>query len=242
MGAVFEVGNSRICRFWEDSWIRDAPLKIVYNDLYQLVRDPMIHVADCYEEGSWGLTFRRCLSVQQYDRWLSLLELLNGCSLTDNRADRVMWALENRKMFTTKSLYRFLTDGGVKSRVAGLLWKSRVPLKIKFFLWQILNDKLQVAVNLVKRGWKGPIICCLCNCVETIDHIFFECHLAVMIWEMLKEIFHLDSYPRSWEDFCSTWLRGKGLFPIRLIIFMFSGFAWALWTSRNKMAINKKFP
>jgi len=63
-----------------------------------------------------------------------------------------------------------------------------------------------------------------------------------MIWEMLKEIYQLDSYPRSWDDFCSSWLRGKGSFPIRLIIFIFSGFAWALWTSRNKMAINKKFP
>jgi len=70
-GAVFEVGNGRVCRFWEDSWIRDVPLKIVYSDLYQLVRDPMIHVADCYEEGHWGLSFKRCLSVQQYDRWLS---------------------------------------------------------------------------------------------------------------------------------------------------------------------------
>ena len=59
---------------------------------------------------------------------------------------------------------------------------------------------------------------------------------------MLKEVFQLDSYPNSWEDFCETWLRGKGPFPIRLIIFIFSGFAWALWTTRNKMAINKTFP
>jgi hypothetical protein len=27
-----------------------------------------------------------------------------------------------------------------------------------------------------------------------------------------------------------------------LIIFIFSGFAWALWTSRNKAAIEKKIP
>jgi hypothetical protein len=52
----------------------------------------------------------------------------------------------------------------------------------------------------------------------------------------------LESYPRSWEEFCSTWLRGKGPYPTRLIIYIFSGFAWALWTYRNKMAINKTFP
>lgn len=62
------------------------------------------------------------------------------------------------------------------------------------------------------------------------------------MWEMIAEIFHLQSYPTSWEEFCGTWLRGKGPVSIRLIIFMFSGFAWALWTTRNKIAIEKMIP
>jgi len=37
-------------------------------------------------------------------------------------------------------------------------------------------------------------------------------------------------------------LRGKGTFPARIIIFVFSGFAWALWTTRNKIAIEKMIP
>lgn len=52
----------------------------------------------------------------------------------------------------------------------------------------------------------------------------------------------MNSYPRSWEEFCYSWLRGKGPFPIRMIVFIFSGFAWALWTASNRMAINKLFP
>jgi hypothetical protein len=39
--------------------------------------------------------------------------------------------------------------------VAGHIWRSRVPLKIKFFLWQMTNNKLQVATNLKKEGGKG---------------------------------------------------------------------------------------
>jgi hypothetical protein len=35
--------------------------------------------------------------------------------------------------------------------VAGIIWKSKTPLKIKFFLWQIANNKLQVAANLAKK-------------------------------------------------------------------------------------------
>jgi hypothetical protein len=49
------------------------------------------------------------------------------------RADKVVWALEKKGLFTTKSMYRFLTDRGVTGRVAGFIWRSKVPLKIKFF-------------------------------------------------------------------------------------------------------------
>jgi hypothetical protein len=62
------------------------------------------------------------------------------------------------------------------------------------------------------------------------------------VWEVICDAFNLSSYPSSWDLFCSTWLRGKGPLLNRLTIFMFSGFAWALWTSRNKIAIEKKIP
>jgi hypothetical protein len=44
------------------------------------------------------------------------------------------------------------------------------------------------------------------------------------------------------DDFCSTWLTGKGAFPARLILFIFAWFTWAPWITRNRMAIDKKFP
>jgi hypothetical protein len=65
----------------------------------------------------------------------------------------------------------------------------------------VLNNKLQVAVNLAKRDWKGPVRCYMCDCLENIEHILFKCHLAKFVWEMFSEIFNLDSYPSSWDDF-----------------------------------------
>lgn len=34
---------------------------------------------------------------------------------------------------------------------------------------------------------------------------------------------------------------GQGLLYMRLIMFVFAGFAWTIWT-RNKMSIEQKFP
>jgi hypothetical protein len=66
---------------------------------------------------------------------------LQAVELNSN-LDSVIWALESNKRFSTKYLYRFLTDYGVASKMAGYIWKAKLPLKIKVFLWQIFNNKL----------------------------------------------------------------------------------------------------
>jgi hypothetical protein len=52
------------------------------------------------------MDFKRCLSNQQHGSWLGLLQMLNDCSLTDNNADRVQWALERKNI----SLLYLCTD------------------------------------------------------------------------------------------------------------------------------------
>jgi hypothetical protein len=70
---------------------------------------------------------------------------------TSQGRDLVFWALDNSRIFTTKSLYRFRTDCGANNPVYTKNWNCRVPLKIKVFLWQIYNGKIQVTVVLEKR-------------------------------------------------------------------------------------------
>jgi hypothetical protein len=84
-GFVFKIGNGKPCKFWEDCWIHNVPLKILHEDLYyKLVRDPFCSVADCWQEGAWNMDFRRSLITQIYNSWLGLLDLLQDCALTDN--------------------------------------------------------------------------------------------------------------------------------------------------------------
>ena len=111
-GSVFKVGNGKHCKFWDDCWLNNVPLKLLYDDLYKMAREPACFVADCWEDGAWVIDFKRCLSIQEYDRWLGLLENLNDIALTDNKADSVIWDLDNKQQYSTKSLYRFITDRG----------------------------------------------------------------------------------------------------------------------------------
>lgn len=104
----------------------------------------------------------------------------------------------------------------------------------------MVNNKLQVAMNLVKKKWKGDVKCFLCGCAESVDHVFFQCHLAKLVRSIIREVYQLEKAPTSLDEFTSTWLMGKGPLPIRLIIFFFAGFSRTLWTTRNKMAIEKE--
>lgn len=118
-----------------------------------------------------------------------------------------------------------MSDCGKPSKIAGHIWKCKVPLKIKFFLWQIFNNKLQIGQSLIRRGWKGTGNCYVCdNIAETLDHIFFKCVLARLIWAILKEVFKWESVPYSLKEFSESWLQGKGPLPNRLIMFLFAGF------------------
>jgi hypothetical protein len=64
----------------------------------------------------------------------------------------------------------------------------------------------------------------MCGGLESVNHIFS----ARFVWSIIKEVFSLNHFPRSLKEFSETWLQAKGPLPIRLIVFLFAGFTWAM--------------
>lgn len=86
------------------------------------------------------------------------------------------------------------------------VWKSRLPQKLKVFAWLVAQGKLQTGENLKKRKWKGDEKCCLCRQLETMDHIFFNCHIARSVWFCFKEALGWDRVPQSFSDVMDNWI------------------------------------
>jgi hypothetical protein len=53
------------------------------------------------------------------------------------------------------------------------IWKMKVPLKIKIFMWFFHRKVILTKDNLLKRNWNGNTSCCFCDKEETIQHLFF---------------------------------------------------------------------
>ena len=130
----FVVGNGEKTRFWEDIWLGDKPLASQYPSLYNIVHRKQVSVADVLSHAPPpNLSFRRGLSGDKWTKWLHLVERIMQVNLT-NQNDVFKWGLTDSGIFTVKSMYLdFMSDHTRFLRKD--LWKMKVPLKIKIFMW-----------------------------------------------------------------------------------------------------------
>jgi hypothetical protein len=64
------------------------------------------------------------------------------------------------------------------------IWKIKVPLKIRIFMWFLQPKVLLTKDNLAKRKWKGCNKCCFRDQMETIQHLYISCPLAKKVWRI----------------------------------------------------------
>ena len=83
--------------------------------------------------------------------------------------------------------------------------------------------------------------CCLCGGAESTGHVFFGCSIARFTWCCIRDALGWAGCPSSLSDALDDHVWG-GKIPIRLKFFIIVGVTWAIWRSRNKMAIEKLFP
>jgi hypothetical protein len=71
--------------------------------------------------------------------------------LTDQR-DTFEWSLHFRMVGSTvRSMYRALTMPHIARHP---IWKLRIPLKIKVFMWYLIKNIVLTKGNLAKKQWK----------------------------------------------------------------------------------------
>lgn len=115
------------------------------------------------------------------------------------------------------------------------LWKLKIPLRIKFFLWLASRNRVLTADTLSKRGWQGPSIYSLCcKNEEKLEHLLFECKFAVSLWiNLLHGILNtthlLLNLPSRWSR-----ARKPQSGQARLLFdLFFTATCWELWKERN---------
>ncbi|KAJ4766125.1 RNA-directed DNA polymerase (reverse transcriptase)-related family protein [Rhynchospora pubera] len=176
----FHLGNGKMVLFWHFDWGHGI-LKHRFADLFSYTDGKGISVHYFFQNrNNLHALFKPTIhaSSSAMSQLSAVQQLLQESSAAQNsQPDVAIWKPELAKnSFSTKSLYTFLkTFPKHKSKWTGI-WKLKIPPRMIFFLWRLLQNRLATMETLTRRGWNLPSICCLCrNGEDSVQHLFNEC-------------------------------------------------------------------
>jgi hypothetical protein len=215
VGYKRKVGNGRKVFFWEDIWLGQCSLVILFWDLYVIVNEHLKTIAKVWDGVELKFSLRRSVSPVLFNMWIELVELIKTVGFSDEE-DSPIWLFHSSGTYSVSSFYGIVNNGGVILIHTPEVWKLHVPPRIHIFLWLLSNDRLLTRDNLSKRRTVDDDSCLFCNEHESAKHLFFECVVATSLWDVISDIFKL-SIGKSFESVARWWLSDN---KIQCLIFL----------------------
>ncbi|KAL8536668.1 hypothetical protein ACS0TY_012020 [Phlomoides rotata] len=116
-----------------------------------------------------------------------------GYTVKQGVKDRWIWRRTLEGIYKTKGVYEWLqqqiSEGEQEeNRIAEYkkIWNKYVPSKVIIHAWRVLRESVSSRSKLHRKGIlisSDDLNCVLCgNCLETVRHVFFECHVSYQVW------------------------------------------------------------
>uniref|UniRef100_A0A5B6YWQ5 Reverse transcriptase zinc-binding domain-containing protein n=1 Tax=Davidia involucrata TaxID=16924 RepID=A0A5B6YWQ5_DAVIN len=123
--------------------------------------------------------FRRNFQDWELGETLSLLETIQRVNPVEGQEDSILWGRDNSKKFTVRSFYEAVVVRRHVEFPWRLIWRSKAPMKVAFFVWAVARDAILTLENLKKRGFSLASRCSMCGVEEeTVNHPFLHCSFA----------------------------------------------------------------
>jgi hypothetical protein len=133
-------------------------------------------------------------------------------------------------------MYQALLDSNIVPHNS-YLWKIKIPLKIKVFVWLLYRDSILPKDNLAKRNWHENEMCCFCNIYEIVQYLFFDCALTKFIWRVIHLTIGL-GLPNIRNIF-GTWVLNMNSSNKQLLFVRIGAIFWVIWLSWNDVVFNR---
>ncbi|WVZ95110.1 hypothetical protein U9M48_040912 [Paspalum notatum var. saurae] len=156
----------------QDTWLWNQSLKHQYHSLFNIVRNKYAIIAEVLSSSSLNIFFRRALLGDKLRDWHSLVLRVSNITLQE----------ENDVLY-----------GIFMGMVPQDIWRTKLPLKIKIFIWYLKKGVLLTKDNLIRQNWYG-------------DKSYAFCGLCWALWLSRNDIVFDKTRPNSF-------LQGKSLAP-----------------------------
>ncbi|WVZ53294.1 hypothetical protein U9M48_004260 [Paspalum notatum var. saurae] len=166
-----------------------------------------------------------------------MLPPANAAVLAD-RPDSFVWRWTPHGQYTAASAYRSCFLGSTLLAGAKVIWKARVPPRVKFFAWLAIQDRCWTAERRRRHGLQDTDSCALCDqAVESMEHLLTECSFVKEVWfKIFSVLGWVQKFPPPQLSFVDWWLKErksfgklqrKGFDALLLLV------AWIIWKERN---------
>ncbi|EEE53511.1 hypothetical protein OsJ_36687 [Oryza sativa Japonica Group] len=182
------VGDGNRTDFWRGKWLpRGGSIANNWPILFSFVGRTKITVAQGLLNNRWVRDLQGSLSNRALVDYLALWDELQLVSLQSGEADSVLWRFSANGVFSASSAYEFLFSTSIKCPHGELIWKTKAPARVRFFLWLAVKGRCLTADNLSKRGWPHDPTCLLCQSApEDCNHLLVKCPFTNRVWQQLK--------------------------------------------------------
>jgi ribonuclease HI len=193
-GYVWRVGTGEKIDIWRDPWIPTSPnLRILSprgNAIYTKVSELIDPVTEQWDED----LLKDLFSTVDVGRILQIP--LNNRGFDDF----VAWGFSKHGRYTVRSGYYLqwkfqfgattnqlaLPGSSALNPVWKILWRLRIPSKIKIFAWRALHGILPLKCILANRHIGTSAACPICSAgPEDIMHLLFTCPMAKELWNAI---------------------------------------------------------
>jgi hypothetical protein len=118
----------------------------------------------------------------------------------------------------------------------------KIPLRIKTFIWLVLNKSILTKDILVHRGGKSDQKCVFCGMNETIDNLLFTVLFGEIHVEYGQLCDGVNCQFKNVEDCLLIWLKQFSRIRKRVITVGVAAVLWSIWKSRNMASFQQTWP
>ncbi|XP_042958049.1 uncharacterized protein LOC122293560 [Carya illinoinensis] len=244
-GLHWKIGNGNSVRIWSDCWLPTPTSFKVQSPPKTLNIDATVNLLIDQDTLSWNLPLIQSIFFPKEAAIISKLHV-SPC----NNNDRLSWRCTTNGMFSVKSAYHLqVSINDSKSRQGSrlsnhgvlwkLLWKLKVPNKVKMFLWRAAKDILPTRANLYRRKIIESPLCPICHSFpETTAHVLWSCRAAQDVWSHSSK--RLQKCRTEEQPFHELLTDHLSLLPTKEHVELVLT-ATELWHRRNKFIFESSF-
>jgi hypothetical protein len=182
-----DVEDGCCTTFWHDCWLAIGQLTDALPTLYTCAVCSKSSV-ECDELGAVASLCPMPV-CNGHEEFTKLSKLLTKIILTDELDVRWCPWEDKAHSLSSSTVYKAVVSNGTGCEYYKFIWENCATLRVKFFGWLLIQNRIQTKKNLLKKHCVDFNLCELCsNQVESAAHLIAGWPFTAGLWNHIRVV------------------------------------------------------